>query len=160
MNKRNYRVVFNGSISHSKGPWKSHKYLRKEGSGSSAKYYYSVKGKNSNRKTGGDVTKYSDEELDEAYRDAIRREFDAKEEVDKSQAQLTRDFGANPPDFSKDGRAKWPYQRPMTDKEWNAITEHNNKVAAAQKITEEKDSYKNEKVRRKTKKSHGLHLFG
>lgn len=30
-------------LKHSKGPWKEHKYVRKEGKGESAKYYYAAK---------------------------------------------------------------------------------------------------------------------
>lgn len=40
---RLYRIRFDGELAHSKGDWKKHKYLKKEGTGSSAKYYYAVK---------------------------------------------------------------------------------------------------------------------
>ena len=63
-----YKVYSGNHLAHSSGPWKKHKYIKKEGN----RYYYSVKG---NPKAGGskDLSSLSDRELKDGYTDASAR---------------------------------------------------------------------------------------
>ena len=76
MNKHSYAFRFSDSLSHSKGPWKNHKYIKKEGN----RYYYK-KGSGSNS-GGSDLSSMNDRELYNFHQEASEAADAAYDEMD------------------------------------------------------------------------------
>lgn len=155
MNKHNYRIVFNGSISHSKGPWKSHKYLRKEGSGSSAKYYYSVKSNSGGNGGKKDPSTMSNIELAAYVKETANAENAAYDDVNSkydamisSGYQPDKTFALGEPIDTRNVRQKLTY----SDDTRRKMNEYNESVSNFKSARDDATAARAEAARRAKKK--------
>ena len=150
MSKYSYRLVTSGSsLSHSRGNWKEHKYVRKEGTGASAKYFYNVNATSEKRKK-KDPSEMNSVELALYLKETNQRaneEYDVmSENWDKMMASGVSEgkFGARGEPFNLGRNNSWKY----TSSQQKAINEYNKSQASYQEARDAADAANAEAKRR------------